>query len=73
MQTVVTTKLIDRYPFKRGPYDGIPAGERGTVIDIDEDTGHILVELEKYFRSLEPWHNCIWFSPECRSEIRPVD
>jgi hypothetical protein len=36
MQTVVTTKLIDRYPFH-----GIPAGERGTVIDTDEETGHI--------------------------------
>jgi hypothetical protein len=57
-QTIVTTKLIDRYPFKRGPYDGTPAGERGTILDIDQDTGHVLVQLERYFESLRPWRNC---------------
>jgi hypothetical protein len=37
-QTVVTIKAIDRWPFH-----GIPAGERGTVLDIDEETGSVLV------------------------------
>jgi hypothetical protein len=36
MQTVITTKAIDRWPFR-----GIPAGERGIVIDIDEKEARI--------------------------------
>jgi hypothetical protein len=65
MRTVVTTKAIDRWPF-----EGIPAGERGVVLDIDQDTGHVLVQFDRYFESLRPWHNCIQVPPECRSEIQ---
>jgi hypothetical protein len=62
---VVTTKAIDRYPFH-----GIPAGERGLIIDVDEETGSLLIEMERYFASLRPWRNCLHIPPQCRSEIR---
>jgi hypothetical protein len=64
-QTVITTKQIDRWPFQ-----GIPAGERGVVLDIDDESGSILIQLDRYFESLRPWRNCIHVPRECRSEIR---
>lgn len=43
------------------PYATVRAGERGTVIFIDPESGQVDVQLKRYHAGLTQYQNCVWF------------
>lgn len=64
-----------KYDFTVGPLaEKIAQGETGQIIDIDPETGDLMVQLSHQHESLKHWHNCIHLPKSNRAmvDLMPV-